>query len=466
MDETQTRPELSQVEQVPAIPPSRKRQLDSDDDAEPRTKRARTTRPTSEPARLTRQNLARFNKMGKKGTSKAPPSTSDPSIGSSGKSSGTTRTLSTTASGFADQAYKNGILDPLDSKPSPNFEDVRERLARSRATASPPEPEYKRYINKVEGAPNEATLVYEVGGKLLKEYDDEGYSRAFNQAFTGYPDDVGFNKGLSAPQPDFVEGLRKREYRPFPVDERVSGAVLYKDDPHSLTLPHLAGEWKGPGKNMKEARMQAAYDGAALVYARNQALSYMGKSDPSGHAEITTFTTDGTNLNLFAHHAAPTEEGALEYHQYPIKSINLIDSYQGYKEGRKHLRNAQDYAREQSYALKDQLKEYCKQQRHSGLHSVAEEAPLLPVPGIEPLNAYEDEGDYEVVEHQPIYQPTPPTSSKLKHSKSHRLHSTPHSSKAPSSTHSSTHSSGGKRKASSSQSSHESSGHVSKNRSY
>ncbi|KAJ4307541.1 hypothetical protein N0V84_012659 [Fusarium piperis] len=461
MDETQTRPELSQEEQVPANSPSRKRQLDSDDDAEPQAKRARTTRPTSEPARLTRKNLALFNKMGKK-------KSSDPS-GDSGSTK--TKTTSTTTSGFADKARNNGILDPVSSKPPTGLEHVRERHARSRATASPPESEYRRYTKKISKARTEATMVFKVGTHMLKEYEDDGYDQAFNQPFTGFPEDAGFNNGLSAPQPDFVEGLEKEEYRPFPVVDHVPGAAICKDDPHSLVLPHLAGEWKGRGKNMEEARMQAAYDGAALVYARNQALSYMGESDPSGRAEITTFTTDGTNLNLFAHHAAPTEEGTLEYHQYPIKSINLVDSYQGYKEGRRHLRNAQDYAREQSYALKDQLKEYYKQQRHGGLHPVAEEVPPLPVPGIEPLDAYEDEGDYEVVEPQPVYQPTPPTSSKPKHSKSHHSHShhshsMPHSSKAPSSTHSSTHSSGGKRKASSSQSSHGSSGHVSKHRSY
>lgn len=54
--------------------------------------------------------------------------------------------------------------------------------------------------------------------------------------------DVGFNDGLSAPQPDFVEGLCMQEYEPFLVNEYVSSAVLYKDNPCSLTLPHIAGE--------------------------------------------------------------------------------------------------------------------------------------------------------------------------------------------------------------------------------
>lgn len=93
-----------------------------------------------------------------------------------------------------------------------------------------------------------------------------------------------FNNSLSAPKPGFVEGFKMQEYDPFPVNEHVSGAVLYRDNPHSVTLPHLAGEWKGRGKDTEEARLQSAYDGAAVVYARNQALPHLGKSDPPGHA--------------------------------------------------------------------------------------------------------------------------------------------------------------------------------------
>ncbi|KAK3306552.1 uncharacterized protein B0T15DRAFT_492089 [Chaetomium strumarium] len=183
-------------------------------------------------------------------------------------------------------------------------------------------------------------MVFEVGVKLLKEYDDEGYNRVFSQPFTGFPKGVGFNN----------------------------------DDPFSLALPHLAGKWKGRGKDMEEARLQSAYDGAAIVYARNQALSYIGKPDTPGHAEVTTFTTDGTNINFFAHYAAPSEDGTLEYHQYQYASANVKDSHQGHKDGRRGLRNQQDHAREQSYALRDQLKDHWKQSRD--LHPITEDAQI------------------------------------------------------------------------------------------
>ncbi|KAJ2895956.1 hypothetical protein MKZ38_006002 [Zalerion maritima] len=418
----------SREEQITPATTSRKRQVDSDSDSdEPQLKRAR----------LTRKNLALFGRMGRK---KAPDSTDE---------SRTTKTTSTAASGFAIQARKNGILDPRSSKPPQNLEDIRERHARPRATASPPESAYNDYVDRVERAKNEATMVVETSGKLLKEYP-KGYDRVFNQACTGFPKGAGFNSGLSAPQPDFVEGLEMEEYDPFPVDEHVSGAALYKDDPHSLILPHLAGEWKGPGKDMTEAELQSAYDGAALVHARSQALNCVGKPYLGGHAKVTTFATDGTNLNLYAHYATTAEDGTFRYHQYPISSTNLKNSFDEFKKARRQLRNAQDDAREESHELRDQLKDYWKQ-HHNSHQPIAEGAPL-PTPDLEPLVAtnayeetapYENEASYEIVE-QPC-QLTPAASSRMR--KASRSNSSTES-------HPSSHvpSNGGhKRKASSSQ---------------
>ncbi|EEU35276.1 uncharacterized protein NECHADRAFT_18425, partial [Fusarium vanettenii 77-13-4] len=212
----------------------------------------------------------------------------------------------------------------------------------------------------IERALNEASVVFESNSRLLKSYSDKNYNRAFNKAFTGFPKNADFNDGLSAPQPDFVEGLGVKEFHPLPIKDYVDGAVLHKDHPHSITLPHLAGEFKGPGKNLRHARLQSAYDGATLVHGRNQALDSLGEPAIAGHAKVTTFTTDGTNLNLFAHYAAPSEDGTTKYHQYPINSTILTNSLQDFKQGYRQLRNAQDCAREESYKLRDQLKEHWK----------------------------------------------------------------------------------------------------------
>ncbi|KAF3768264.1 hypothetical protein M406DRAFT_251172 [Cryphonectria parasitica EP155] len=326
--------------------------------------------PKAKRAPLTRKNLALFNKMAeKKDTGKSALSASpDPTRRTR------TTTISTTAPGFSSRARDNGILNPRNCKAPTNLDNLREQYAESRYSASPTESAFKDYIDEVEDAPNEATMV-EVGGQLLKKYPRDGYKRVLNQAFTGFPKNVGFNNGLSAPQPDYAQGLEKDKFRPFPIYQ-IDGAIIYKDDPDSLTLPHLAGEWKGPGKDMREARLQSAYDGASLVYARNKALSYLGTPDPPGYAQITTFTTDGTNLNLFAHYARPSSiDGRLEYHQYPINSTLLTNSYQEFKTGRKELRNAQDYAKNQCYNLRDQLNDYWQKQQHcDALQAIAEGA--------------------------------------------------------------------------------------------
>ncbi|CAK7227476.1 hypothetical protein SCUCBS95973_006557 [Sporothrix curviconia] len=87
---------------------------------------------------------------------------------------------------------------------------------------------------------------------------------------------------------------------------------------------------------MEEAELQSAYVGAAMVHARRQALAFMGKPDPPGHAATTTFTTDGTNPNMHAHYAAPLDDDkdTLEYHQFKYASTNIRDSHQGHKDGR------------------------------------------------------------------------------------------------------------------------------------
>ncbi len=55
-----------------------------------------------------------------------------------------------------------------------------------------------------------------------------------------------------------------------------------------------------------------------------------------------------------------SEDGGLEYHQYPITSTNLTNSFEDFKKGRKQLRNLQDDARDLSYGLRDELKGHWK----------------------------------------------------------------------------------------------------------
>lgn len=321
----------------------------------------------SQTALLTRTNLSIFNELAvKPGSGKAPSTMSaSASLASSPVATSASRkTISSTSSGFAIQAYRNGILDKWCSKAPINLEELRVHFTQSRSTSPPPSNSvFDDYTYRVGSAFNQPTTVVESSLILLKRYEGRDYRRTFNHAFTGFPNNVGLNNKLSPPQPDFVEGLELSQYSNLPVETLIQGSVLYQDNPHSIVLPHIAGEWKGPGKDMMQAELQSSYVGAALMFARTEALVWLGKCEAPGHAAVTTFTTDGTKLNIFAHHAAMSEDGELQYHQYPIISFDLLQSHQEFEDGCRALRNAQDYARQQSFALRDQLKERWKQAR-------------------------------------------------------------------------------------------------------
>lgn len=292
---------------------------------------------------------------------------------------------------FPQQLCENKVLFKTVSKPPTNLNDIRTRLVAnpSGVLVPPTESAYQAYVDTINRVRNETSMMVEMSG-LLKKHNDKAYNRIFNHAFTAFPrGGCGFNNELSPPQPDFIEGLNDNEFHPFPI-RNVRGCVLYKNK-LSVALPHLAGEWKGPSKNMEHAELQSAYDGAALVYARNRALAWMGTADPPGHAAVLTFTTDGSTINIFAHYAVPEDgyelhhdETRNSYHQYLVLRKDLIADYESHEGGLRGLWNAQDYAKQQSYTLRDRLQQYWTQQKPrlrapstAALLSTSEEAQPL-----------------------------------------------------------------------------------------
>ncbi|KAJ8127103.1 hypothetical protein O1611_g6535 [Lasiodiplodia mahajangana] len=302
--------------------------------------------------RLSRENLAHFNTA--RGTK-----IKDLSSSPTEKSAATT--TSSTASGFALRIRNNGVLTVDTSVRPTNFDDIRTELLQPRSSPPPTELEFKQYKRRVIRAPNKATVLSTTCWMLLKQYDLEGeddndnpYVSCMSQQFTAFPENVGFNNDCSAPQPDFVEGLREDEFGMSPT-QAVSGAFPYNKT-FTIVLPHIAGEWKGYNGSMVQGMTRGAYDGAALVYARTQALDDLGEKDSPGEARVITFTTNGRFIDIFAHYASHSENSTLQYHQYRIESNDLIKSYEGFKVGQQMLRNAQDFAKEQSENLRDRIK--------------------------------------------------------------------------------------------------------------
>jgi hypothetical protein len=310
-------------------------------------------------ARLTEENLRIFEKIGRgkeKGPKLEAPRSKKPSRSELNSSSFGTKSKSSTTTdpSFPRVAFENGILDPDHSTPHTNLGYHQDQLDRTRDTASPSESEYEDIAHRIRKAPNEITMVL-VTSILFKGYG-RGYSRVYNQAFSDFPKNVGFNDGLSAAQPDMVEGFEMTVFDPFPIRQELGGAAVPTAERDPPALPHLAGEWKGHGKDMILAENQAAYDSACMVHGRNAALSLLNRPDPTGHANVHTFTTDGTILNTFAHYSSEIQ-GKVKYHQIPTSSSLLISTYEDFKRSRRRLRNLQDEAKQNSEKLRDELKE-------------------------------------------------------------------------------------------------------------
>ena len=325
-------------------------------------------------ARLTAWNLKIYEKMrkGRKNASARSFQATGPDLSSShsdapSKYSFTTnasiKTVSSSDSRFPNLLSRNGILEQPNSKRPSNYKEICNQLDKARETASPTESEFEATAYKIQTAENEQTVLLE-SSALLKRYP-RGYRRVFDQPFNDFPRDAGFNDGLSPAQPDMLEGLDIATFSPIIVRQELHSAAVPSLGANAITLPHLAGEWKGPGKDLSVARHQAAYDGASMVHARNEACTYLRTPDPADQASVHTFTTDGAILNTYAHFST-NESGQIKHQPYPTSSSFLTSSYSDFRRSRRRLRNLQDCAWKNSHKLRDDLlKEWSRRQNGS-----------------------------------------------------------------------------------------------------
>ena len=270
-----------------------------------------------------------------------------------------TKSVSASDPRFPEIAINNGILAPMDSTNPSNFDEIFGYLNRPRESASPELDEYKQYLFDTATAENEDSVMQPVIG-LLKKYNDGSYRSAYNQQFIEYPDNVGFNNGLSAPKPDLVQGINLQDFKPYPAREKLGGSAVPTPSKYAITLAHMAGEFKKPGGNLIQAQEQAAYDAASLVYGRNRALASMGKADTLATAHVGTFISDGTHIITSAHFATTGASGETVYQQKPTTDTNMNINFESFKTGRQRLRNLQDLTRKNSHLLKKELSDHYK----------------------------------------------------------------------------------------------------------
>lgn len=175
-----------------------------------------------------------------------------------------------------------------------------------------------------------------------------------DKQWVDFPRDVGFNNNLSAPKPDYIEGFRRDTFPPT-VQELGGATTLVKDTPRFPALPHLAMELKATGENMHLAECQAAYDGAAMVYACNKALNFLGEKDEHGNATVLSATTDGKKYDIFGHYTLIDEKTETTRFYQRCLAQGSLEDFDDFKTGFRRFRNMQDWARDKSFDIRERM---------------------------------------------------------------------------------------------------------------
>lgn len=319
------------------------------------------TQSQSQPLALTRENLER---LAMSTGSKLPKTeTTASEIPLPGKSNDA-KSISTTSVGFEQRAFQNGILNPLKSAPFPvNDKDIKRRLDQSRGSASPPQSQYNRFVGRLDNAINETKTIEMYDKYVFQDSEDRHYDSGYlvqpDKGWTAFPSNLGFNNGLSVPKPDKLEGFSRSKFPPS-INE-IQGTTLVKDDANYITLPHMTVEYKAKNKSAHEAKVQSMYNGAAMVYGRNEALAHIKKNDPPRQPAVLSAAVVGPTWDIYGHYAHTDETTErVEYHQHRVHGGSM-ETFNDYKQSRKVLRNMQDFAREQAGDLKDRLHEDYKE---------------------------------------------------------------------------------------------------------
>ncbi|KAL6713040.1 hypothetical protein ACLMJK_009436 [Lecanora helva] len=272
----------------------------------------------------------------------------------SSKTSSSSKFVSTTDPQFARMAEENGILDRFDSIDPVNFDEVRTRLEQARNSPDPDLQEYKDFCKRIQLSQNEQGVAQAVI-PLLCRRTDEGYTQVYDQKFTMFPSQVGFNDGLSPAKPDFIEAYVASTFKPYPLIRRLGGSAVPVPGGHPIALAHIAGEFKRLSGDMECAMCQAAYDAATLIYGRNQACLTIGRSDEARVACVGTFVSNGDQVYISVHYATNHASGQTVYHHCPIFADNFLLNHASFTLTRKHLRNLQEWAMENATSLKTDL---------------------------------------------------------------------------------------------------------------
>jgi hypothetical protein len=246
----------------------------------------------SKRARLTEKNLGAFEKMGGRQRKSA------------GKSTGQSSTTTTTDKDFGTKLQQNNIVyTAFDARAADDAAEIRELLDQPRASEPPDQLAYNRYLVLTEDYENELSIeisAYPLLSKRMAEREVSGYFQRPNHPWSTV--DNHLTTGLSDAQPDIIESYRKTDYPPIVV-EALSGDLAPSS--YNEAGPAYTVEFKSSNGDMKEAKLQCAYDGALMTEGARAVYKYLDKSDDDfyGKTQALTVAFNSETLKFYSHHA-------------------------------------------------------------------------------------------------------------------------------------------------------------------
>ena len=318
-------------------------------------------------ARLTERNLKAFGNMGGRQRKSAGKK-------STGQSSSTT---TTTDKDFGTKLQQNNIAyTAFDARAADDVAEVRKLLDQPRASEPPDQLAYNRYLVLTEDYENELAVeisAYPLLSKRMAQREVSGYFQRPNHPWSAV--DNHLTMGLSDAQPDIVESYRKTDYPPIVV-EALSGDLAPSS--YNEAMPVYAVEFKSSNGDMKEAKLQCAYDGALMTEGARAIHKYLDKSDNDfyGKTQALTVAFNGETLKFYGHHAlqippSPQPAGGVDSSakvaigtvdtQYPLYLLagdNPRDSFEDFQRAYKRTRNAEDIGYKWATERRDALWAY------------------------------------------------------------------------------------------------------------
>ncbi|KAM3066353.1 hypothetical protein ACMFMG_003138 [Clarireedia jacksonii] len=353
-------------------------------------------------ARLTKKNLKAFEKVGQDRKK------------STGQSSSTT---TTTDKDFGTKLQKNGVVyTSFDARAPDDIAKTRELLDRSRDSEPPDRSDYQEYLVLTEDYENELGVeisAYPLLAKRTAKRGISGYFQRPNHTWSAVDNHI--TTGLSDTQPDLVESYRKTDYPPTVV-EALSGDLAPSS--YNDAMPAYAVEFKSTNGDMKEAKLQCAYDGALMTEGAHGVHTYIGRPDDDfyGRTQALTVAFNGETLNFYAHHAVkvPVSSTAtykasgsgvdgsaeaanvtattVEYHQYLVDCDNPRVSFEHFQTAYRHTRNAQDIGYTLATERKDALWAYTNRDNAKNPPHVPTSAQQLPSESSASVSLYTSDG--------------------------------------------------------------------------